>query len=190
MQHQAEAQFLNHPITTGNAHELAQQLIAIQNYSRKLDILRGKLLWQLKANNLYLEAFGEGIDTWEEFLRTPEIALTVSEANRMMQMYEFFVIKYGLSETDLSEVPIKSLHHLLPRLKSGDVKEEQIEELIAAGKTLTYHQFKERLHDMQDNGLRTYTFSVMKRCNETGNLSRVQEITHEEILQTWPNLNE
>jgi hypothetical protein len=162
----------------------------IQAYTRKLDITRGKLLWELKANNLYREAFGEGVDTWEEFLRSPEIAISTSEANRMMQMYEYFVIKYKLDEEELTTVPIKSLHHMLPRLKAGEIEEEQLEELIHAGKTLTFNEFKERLQDMQTGQARTYQFSVMKRCNETGNLSRVQDITHEEILQVWPNLNE
>ena len=172
------------------AQVLVRTLIEVQNQSRKLDVIRGKLLWQLKANNLYLSAFGEGVDTWEEFLRSPEIALTTSEANRMMQLYEYFIIKYELDEEDLSAVPIKSLHYMLPRLKDGSIEENDIQELVEAGKGLTFNEFKERLYDIQEGTERTYSLLVMRKCNETGNLSRVHGLSNEDILLALPQLKE
>lgn len=172
------------------AHELVAQLIQVQNSSRKLDVIKGKLLWMLRANNLYREAFGEGVDTWDEFLRSPEIALTVSEANRAMQLYEFFIVKYGYDEETLSHTPVKSLHHMLPRLKTGEIEEGDLPELIEAAKALTFNEFKERMYDIQhkEEMPRTYTYLIMRRCNETKNLSRVQEVTSEEILEKFPCL--
>lgn len=173
------------------AQVLVRELIELQTLSRKLDVTRGRILWELKANNLYKKTFGEGVDTWEEFLRSPEIALTTSEANRMMQMYEYFVIKYELSEDDLGQVPVKTLHYLLPRLKSGEVREEDLPELVEAGKSLTFHQFRETLYDIQNvnEDSRTYTYMVMRKCNETKNLSVVQEISSKDILSVWPQLD-
>ena len=175
---------------SNEAHDLVQALIHIQNQSRKLDVMRGKILWGLKANNLYKKAFGEGIDTWEEFLRSPEIALTVSEANRMMQLYEYFVIKYEFTVETLAEVPIKSLHHLLPRLKSGEISGDKVPELVEAAQTLTFNEFKERMYDMQneDEATRTYSYVLMRRCNETRNLTRIPEISSDDIVDAFPNL--
>lgn len=177
---------------TNEAQVLVRALIEMQNQSRKLDVMRGQALWQLKANNLYKKAFGEGVDTWEEFLRSPEIGLTISEANRMMQMYEYFVIKHGIDEEELSDVPIKSLHHMLPRLKSGEIREEDVPELIDAARELTFNQFKERVYDVlhEDSALRTYSYVLMRRCNETKNLSRVQEVTSDMIITAFPHLHE
>ena len=176
---------------TDEAQELVKTLIAIQTQTRKLGIVKGKVLWELKANNLFKKAFGQGVDTWEEFLRSPEIAMTVSEANRTMQLYEYFVLKYELSEDELADVPVKSLRHMLPRLKSGEIESDDIPELIGAASTLTFNEFKERMYDVQfEDENRTYKYIVMRKCNETKNLSKVVDISHEEILTVFPRLNE
>ena len=173
------------------AHNLVESLIYIQRFQRKLGVEKGRLLWMLRADNLYREAFGEGVDTWEEFLRSPEIALSVSEANRTMQLYEYFVLKSEIEVELLEEIPVKSLQHMLPRLKSGEVSKDELPEMIGAAQTLTFNEFKERLYDVvnKSDGTRTYTFVLMKRCNETGNLSRVVGTEHEDLLRAFPKLN-
>lgn len=173
-----------------SAHALVKSLVEMREQSRRLDVMSGGVLWRLKANNLYRSAFGDGVDTWDEFLRSPEIALSVSSANRMMQLYEYFVLKYGYEENSLADVPVKSLNHLLPRLKSGDLGEKEVDELIESARTLTFNQFKERVYDVMNDGedTRTYTFLVMRKCNETNSLSVVRDITSEDILTNWPCL--
>lgn len=166
---------------------LVETLVYLQNHSRKLDVVRGKILWALRENDRYLEAFGEGVDTWEEFLRSPEIGLTPSEANRMMQMYEWYVLKYEYTEDELAKVPLKSLHYLLPRIKSGEVSTEEVPELMASAKELTFHQFKELVYD--HNGQeRNYSLCLMKRCDQTGNLYKVPNVTHEQLKHAFPDV--
>lgn len=175
---------------TDEAQRLVRTLIGMQEAKRKLDVSRGKILWQLKANNLFRKAFGEGVDTWEEFLRSPEIALSTSEANRLMQLYEYFILKYELDEETLAEIPIKSLNHMLPRLKNGEIKGGDIPELVESAKTLTFNEFKERLYDVQndENAERTYTYLVMRKCKETGNMSKVVTISSEMVITAFPNI--
>lgn len=175
---------------TDEAHQLVSELISIQKVRRKIDVARGKLLWQLHANNLFKQAFGEGVDTWEEFVRSPEIGLTVSEANRAMQLYEYFVIKFMVSEKELEQVPVRALTHILPRLKAGDFDLAHVEELLSSAQSLTFFEFKERVRDMEFGPDRTYSYMVMRRCNETKNLSKVVEISNEDILLVWPQINE
>lgn len=177
--------------TSNEAFELVRQLIETQSASRHLSILKGGILWKLKAGNLYKKAFGEGVDTWEEFLRSPEIALATSEANRSMQLYEYFVLRYKLSEEELKEVPLKSLHYLLPRLKSGEIAKDDVPELLESAKSLTFNQFKEQVFDKKNvnEESRTYSYSVMRRCKQTGNLSKVLSISEEEIRKLFPHID-
>lgn len=178
-------------LTTSNeAHVLVSNLISLQKVRRKIDVERGRILYQLHANRLYLQAYGDGVDSWEEFLRSPEIGLTVSEANRAMQLYEYFVIKFKIPEQDLESIPVRTLTHLLPKLKLGQVNQATVGALIEDAKGLTFFEFKERLHDVQVGTDRTYTYMVMKKCNETNNLSKVIGISNEEILSAFPQINE
>lgn len=176
--------------TSKEAYELVSNLISLQRVRRKIDVERGRLLYQLHANRLYLQAYGDGVDTWEEFLRSPEIGLTVSEANRAMQLYEYFVIKFKIPEQDLESIPVRTLTHLLPKLKLGQLDSNNVTALIEDAKGLTFFEFKERLQDVQAGTARTYTYMVMKKCNETNNLSKVIGISSEELLNAFPQIND
>lgn len=174
-----------------DAHELVQKLISLQNTSRELDIMKGRTLWELKADNTYKKSFGEGgDDSWAAFLKNPEIGLTVSEANRAMQLYEYFILKYEFSETDLAHIPVKSLNYMLPRLKSGEIGKENIGELVEAARNLTFADFRDTFYDVTDSGVRTYQFLIMKKCNETGNLSKVHNIASDRISAAFPEVYE
>lgn len=178
-------------LTTSNeARQLVDSLISLQKVRRKIDVERGRILYQLRANRLYLSAYGEGVDTWEEFLRSPEIGLSISEANRAMQLYEYFVIRYQVDERVLEAIPVRTLTHILPSLKLNSVSQESLQEILSSAKELTFFEFKERLRDIQHGTERTYSYMVMRRCNETKNLSRVIEISSDNILSAYPHLNE
>ena len=179
-----------HPTTSNEAQSLVSSLISLQTVRRKIDVERGRILYQLHSNRLYLQAYGEGIDTWEEFLRSPEIGLTVTDANRAMQLYEYFVIKYAISEEELQKLPVRTLTHLLPRLKAGDIQKNNLIDLLGAARELTFFEFKERVRDVEHGTDRTYSYMIMRRCNETKNLSRVVEISSDEVLSVWPQLND
>lgn len=168
------------------AHENYKKLLEVLKLGRLAGAMLGQQLWKLKANNDYQKAVGEGIDTWVDFLKMPEVNLQVREANRAMEIYEEFCIKRNYSVEMLAEVGTKNLHYLLPAVKKGELGEDEISDLVESGKNLPQKSFKERFYDVKSKGGdRHYEFVLMKKCVETGNLQRVQDITHEDILHAF-----
>jgi len=168
------------------AHEDYQKLVDCVALGKELDVYKGKQLWRLKANNLYKKAIGEGgIDTWNDFLKLPEIGLSTSEANRLMDIYEQFVVKLEYSEKEIAQAKTKALHYLLPVAKRGEVSKETMDELLESAQHLTLSQFKEELYDAKTEykGERTYTYMVMCKCNETGNMQKVHGLSSELIVK-------
>lgn len=154
-----------------------QQLVSTLQLQRAVGIGLGQLLWKLKANNLFKEAIGQGIETWNDFLKMPEIGLEMSEANRAMDLYEVFIIKYGYSMEELSTAKTKSLHYLLPLAKDATVNESRIRELVESAKHLTQSQFREEIYDSKPGVLTsTYAFVLMRRRVETGTLQIVPNV--------------
>ena len=133
-----------------------------------------EILKQIKDGDLFKSEIGYGVDTWHQFLAMPEIGMTVNEANFLIRIYNL-----SLDFPSLVEVP----RRMWKLLDGQDINEE----LIESAKTLSYQDLKERLYDVtvNDNGERTYTYVVMKRCNETGNLSRVPIIESDEVVERF-----
>jgi len=159
------------------------KLLDIIGLSKESSIILGRLLSELKRDDSFKEAIGEGIDTWRDYLAQPEIGLSVGEANRMVQIYDEFVSRLGFNEAYLAEIPVKNLHYLLPIVKKMDLSDD-VDELLESARTLSQKDFKERIYDLKDDsGERTYEYLVMKRCIETGNMTKVHDITSEEIKE-------
>ena len=107
---------------------------------------------------------GDGINTWSDFLAQPEIGMTVREANQLIQLAEYVSgVNVPLWELNLATARFAALR--------GIVDPELLDDM----KVLTLKDFKDRHYDKNtdDKGERTYKYLVMKRCNETGNLSKV-----------------
>lgn len=172
-----------------DSNSLHLQLSAQIDDSRVRSIKAGKLLYELRQDDNYLTAVGEGIDTWQSYLAQPEIGLSVSEGNRLIQIYEVFVLKHGIPEEEIVDVPTKNLHTLLPYVK-GLEDSEEVAALVNDARHLSQRDFKERLHDVksQDDGVRTYEYVVMAKCRETGGLRKVHEITSPMLTEAFPGL--
>lgn len=169
------------------AHQNYQELVKVLRLGRLAGAMLGQCLFRLKANNAYREAIGAGIETWNDFLKMPEIGLDPREATRAMEIYDEFCIKRGYSIEMLAETGTKALHYLLPMVKDGTLKDEQIGGLLQAGAALPQKSFKEKLHDVR-GGERHYEFVLMRRCIETDNLQRVDDITSEQLSAAFPEL--
>lgn len=168
-----------------DSSQLHQELARTVLGSKVQFIEVGKLLYELKQEDNFREAVGDGIDTWNAYLAQPEIGLSISEANRLISIYETFVLNYGYSEVEVAEVPIKNLHYLLPLAKSGEDK-EIVDELFQEATHLSQRDFKERVHEHKDDtGVRTYEFVVMKKCIETGTMRKVHAIPSELIKEAF-----
>lgn len=171
-----------------DAHALYGQLIEIVKMKRLSGAMLGKVLWNLKANNSFKKAIGSGIDTWEDFLKMPEIGIDMREANRAMEIYEQFVVKLHYTEEELAEVGTKALHYVLPLVKSGELQEEHIRGLLSDGANLTQAAFKERLHDVTKGGGKTYEYLIMRKCKETGTMQKVRGVKSGQIIDALKTL--
>jgi len=168
------------------AHEDYALLTQLIRSKRKFDVLMGQQLYRLKAGNSFKKAVGEGVDTWEDFLKMPEISLSTGDANRLVELYEVFVLRYGYPIDEVAEAKVKSLHYILPLVKSGKYTDEQVDYLLESAKSLPQAQLRESIYDMKsETGERTYSYLIMKRCNETNNLEKVHNISSEEIIKAF-----
>lgn len=173
-----------------NAHQVYKDLVTAIQTQRLFGVFLGKFLWQLKANDLYQQAVGQGVDNWNDFLKLPEISLEVRDANRAMELYSIFVIDYGYTADELAEAKTKSLHYLLPLARSGQIPEARIRELVEDAKHLPQASFKERIFDAKtgDQGERTYQLMLMRKCNETGNMTKVHGVDEEQLRVALVNM--
>ena len=176
-------------MTASNPFELYNDLVTEIDIVKTGAVSMGKLLYELHTDDAFLEATGEGIETWQSFLAQPEIAMSVSEANRLIQIYEQFVLRLGVDEDELAQIPVKNLQYLLPIVKQLENDEEVLGLLNDAG-SLSQRDFRERIKEYKDDdGVRTYTYIVMRRCNETSTMRKVQGIDSDTI-KTALNIND
>lgn len=132
----------------------------------------GRYLNELRTDNRWREAVGDGITSWSGFLRQPEIGLSQHEATKLMKIYN------RLGTYDLSEIS-------LPNLKKLVDLDEITEEVIDQARTLSDKDFKEALAENRNITERTYTYQVMKKCVETGNMTKVHDLSSELIKDTF-----
>jgi len=165
---------------SSNSYSLHTQLVGLIDNSKRSFVAKGKLLHGLKTSGNFRDAVGDGIDTWDDYISQPEINLSRGEADRLIQIYETFVLRFEISEEELSEVPIKNLHYLLPLAKkSYDM--DAMQEMVESAKTLSQKDFKLRVGEIKYDGKVTYEYLVMRRCIETGSLTKVWGISSDEI---------
>ncbi len=165
--------------------ELHKRLLESISFTKTGFVLIGKLLYKLNSNSSFLEAVGEGINTWDDYISQPEIGLNRGEAQRLIQIYEQFVLRLGLSEEEVSKIPIKNIHYLLPLVKSATEEEaDNIRALVDDATHLSQKDFKERLWDSKhEEEERTYEYLIMRKCIETGNMAKVHGITSTQIIE-------
>lgn len=129
----------------------------------------------LAAKGYYKEMIGEGINTFPDFLAQPEVGLSATDAKHLILLVEWL---------DATGLRLEELNLATARFcaSKGILDPELFEDM----KTLSVKDFKERHYEVK-KGLelgedeRTYTYLVMKKCNETGNLSRVY--VEEELIK-------
>lgn len=152
------------------AYSIHQGLVSYRAMSKKEEWDLAKLLYVLRRNELWRFAVG-GFDSWEDYLKQPDVNLSRHKADKLVRVYEFFVVERGYTVANLWEVPWYALDYISK--KGGDLDPEEINSLLDDSKHLTQKDFKENFFDVKDGGDRTYTFVVMRKCDQTGNLEKV-----------------
>lgn len=110
-----------------------------------------------------LELFRGYADNFMDLVKSPEIGFSVDEANTLIRMYNMFCM---LEPEDLPG------HHHMKMMIKKDVSMD----LLESAKTLSVKDFKELIKD-EETGTqdRTYTYEVVKRCNETNSITKVYD---------------
>ena len=114
-------------------------------------------------------------DTFIDFCKSPEIGFTPTEANTLIKMYDKFML---LEPEDLPS------HNNMKLMVNKTVDMD----LLADAQTLTTTDFKEKIKDDESGTQdRTYSYEIIKRCNETGNIKRVYDEELEEAKKVLTN---
>ena len=163
-------------------HELHEEVQALVKSQFHSDIRLGEKLYALKKNNLYKKAIGDGISTWEDYIRQPEVNLTAHRAAKLIRLYEHFILKIGYSAGDLDGVPTYALDYIASRNLQDVVL---IGTLLDDAKVLSAKDFRERYHDEVQQTERTYVYMIMRRCKETNNIEKVHDISSDLIKETF-----
>ena len=176
-------------VTKATPHELHKMLCSVVSISKKGFVAMGKILRELKDHDKFKKAIGSGIDTWEEYLRQPEIGLSTGEANRLISIYQEFVLRLGYDEETISKVPLKNVHYLLTLAKKMKTQEE-VDPLLADATLLSQKDFKLRIYDAkaEEMGIaatKTLEYFIMAKTLETGTLERVMGISSDLIKDTF-----
>jgi hypothetical protein len=145
---------------------------------RLLTLQIGSLLSGLKHDDNFENE--TGVDSWYDYISQPEIGLSNAEANKLMLVDNIFK---DVDVVQLVNIPFKNLLVI--------AKTDKPTEHLTDAEVLSHKDLKERLYEKktEDTINRTYKYMVMKKCVETGNLSKVHDIESETIEETF-NLNE
>lgn len=164
------------------AHELHTEIEHIVKTQFRSDIKLGEKLYVLKRDNLYKKAIGDGISTWEDYLRQPEVNITNHRASKLIRLYEHFVLRIGYKPGDLDGIPTYALDYIATRNLRDVV---QIDTLLGDARYLSAKDFREKYHDEVEQTERTYRYMIMKKCVETGTMEKVHHIPSEEIISKF-----
>lgn len=166
-----------------NAFQTHAKLSELCKTSTKLGIRTGEYLYKIRRFDLWRDSTG-GIDTWEDYLKQPEINISTSKANQLIRIWEYF----GITDKgwDTHDVPL----YVLDVISKRKPKSGLVEEMLNAGRELSRADFRERFHDLTNgtpdkDAARTYSYLIMQKCNETGNLKKVHDIPSDVIKEKF-----
>ena len=166
---------------TSNQETATEQLVALLQSVRIANVKVGHLLMQIREGEKYKEEIGQGVDSWYDYLSQPEVGMSVTEANSLIRLHKFCATNF-ISEHLIARIPTPSMRHLVKNAAPFPM-----EEILEAGATLSPRDFKDRYYDIstEDTGVRTYTYMVMKKANETGTMEKIHGVESEEIISAF-----
>lgn len=164
------------------AHTAHQELVQ-QQLSGKLDEWElARKLYYLRRYDLWRFAVGS-FDSWEDYLKQPEIAITRHRADKLVRIYEYFIVHNTHKPEDLKDIPWSALDYISKQ--NVDKYSPKYDEILEAAKGLTLKDLKELYFELnkEPEEERTYTYVLMKKCDQTGNLEKVHGIESDTIKE-------
>lgn len=178
-------------------NDLHKSFLEVVTKNKKNFLEQGKLLWNLRKNSIYRIAIGDGgVDSWHEYLSQPEIGMSPTQANKLLNIYDLFIKRLEFSEEEIIKIPIKTLNYLAKRKEEIErLGKEKQEEIIAQAQVLHFKDFKEAYFDQlqvseelgQSESGRTFSYILMKKCDQTGNMTKIHD-PEEHLGDLWGKL--
>lgn len=118
------------------AFDLYQKLVQAIRQQKILFLVLGRLLKDIRDGKLYLQLGEGGFKSWEEFISNPEISIGQSTARMYIAIYEEYVLRIGMTEQEVAELPVTRLQRLLPIVNKKDPNEARaiVEDMSVLGK--------------------------------------------------------
>lgn len=136
-----------------------QDLLELVKAYRVFLLELGEHFQRVKEEELY-EGYA---DNFMDLVKSPEVGFSVDEANTLIKMHNMFCM--------LKPEDLPGHHHMRIMIKK-DVDMD----LLESAKTLSLKDFRELVKDDETGTQdRTYTYEVVKRCNETNSITKVYD---------------
>lgn len=164
------------------AHNLHLQIGMLTKNQLRCDMLLGLRLYEIKSTGYYKKAVGDGATTWVDYLAQSEVNIPVSRARKLIRVYKHFCLHLSYAPESLEGVPLYALDYIASR-ELVDV--DGIDTLLADARVLTQKDFRERYHDEVVQTERTYSYLIMKKCNETSSMEKIHDVDSEMIKRAF-----
>ena len=87
--------------------KIHDELVALKENVQKGFLKMGAYLTIIHDNELFIEL---GSDTWQEYLDTPEIDLSRSQAYKLMQVHSKWIEKWGCDPEEIKKISVEKLY--------------------------------------------------------------------------------
>ena len=114
------------------AFKAYEHLKGLQSVTRGVDLELARELSLLKKDENYKIIMGDQEATWKAFLAQPELKIHVAKADRLVKIYDTYIIKLELTEEDIQGIDSNSLNRL-----STVVTKENVEEWLDKARELS-----------------------------------------------------
>lgn len=165
-------------------HEIHNKFVSVVIKNKINFLEQGEMLSKLRKNSGYRDAIGSGIDSWHEYLAQPEIGMSPTQANKLLNIYELFIEKLNYEKSEIIKIPIKTLNYIIKRKEEFETfSKEKQDEIISQAQVLSFKDFKEAYFDKKNEDskegkkeVRTYEYLVMRKCQQTGSMTKIHDI--------------
>ena len=89
-----------------------EKLLKYKSFASLAYLYIGKTLKKIRDEKLYLYIFGEGCDSFKDYLRSPEVGISQRKAYYLIEIYETFCEKLGYNPEKLRELHWTSLREI------------------------------------------------------------------------------
>lgn len=127
------------------AYSNYSQLINTGGQEIALYLFRGKLLKEIRDEKLYNYLGEGGYDTFQMFLQDPELKWKPSTSYAYIRIYEYYVLRLNLSDTELRRIAWNRLQMVLPKLKAKE--DGEAKEIITSIGEMTHSDYKKEIEE-------------------------------------------